>query len=149
MPNSSSSNSRSSNSSPSTKACGRKTGVCAGAQPSWRSRTTSWPTRCGTRWRGSKPSSRNCRKAETMDVEALDIQLLGKEYRVSVKPEEREDLLQAVRYVDEKLADVAARTQSGGEKLAVMTALNIAHEFLQFQRVGGVDLQSSKRRIGL
>jgi cell division protein ZapA len=82
-------------------------------------------------------------------MEALDIKLLGKEYHVSVKPEERDGLLQAVRYVDEKLAELAAKTQSGGEKLAVMTALNIAHEFLQFQYAGGVDLQSSRRRIGL
>jgi len=82
-------------------------------------------------------------------MEALDIKLLGKEYRVSVKPEEKEGLLQAVRYVDEKLADLATKTQSGGEKLAIMTALNIAHEFLQFQLAGGVDLQSSRRRIGL
>ena len=82
-------------------------------------------------------------------MEALDIKLLGKEYRVSVKSEERDGLLQAVRYVDEKLAELAAKTQSGGEKLAVMTALNIAHEFLQFQHAGGVDLQSSRRRIGL
>ena len=81
-------------------------------------------------------------------MEALDITLLGKEYRVNVKPEERDALLQAVRYVDEKLADLAAKTQSGGEKLLVMTALNIAHEFLQYQLAGGVDLQSSKRRIG-
>jgi cell division protein ZapA len=82
-------------------------------------------------------------------MEALDIKLLGKEYHVSVKPEERDGLLQAVRYVDEKLAELATKTQSGGEKLAVMTALNIAHEFLQFQLAGGVDLQSSKRRISL
>lgn len=81
-------------------------------------------------------------------MEALDIKLLGKEYRVSVKAEDREDLLLAVRYLDEKLTELAAKTQSGGEKLAVMTALNIAHEFVQFQHNGGVDLQSSKRRIG-
>lgn len=82
-------------------------------------------------------------------MEALDIKLLGKEYHVSVKPEERDALLQAVRYVDEKMAELAAKTQSGGEKLLVMTALNIAHEFLQYQLAGGVDLQASKRRIGL
>src|SRR5574337_129848 len=82
-------------------------------------------------------------------MEALDIKLLGRSYHVSVKPEERDALLQAVRYVDEKMAELAAKTQSGGEKLLVMTALNIAHEFLQYQLAGGVDLQASKRRIGL
>jgi cell division protein ZapA len=82
-------------------------------------------------------------------MDALDIKLLGKDYHVSVSPEDRDGLLQAVRYVDEKLTEVAGKTQSGGEKLAIMTALNIAHEFLQFQLTGGVDLQSSRRRIDL
>ena len=30
-----------------------------------------------------------------------------------------------------------------------MTALNIAHEYLQFQRTGGFDMPALKRRIGL
>ena len=81
-------------------------------------------------------------------MESIDICLLGKDYRVSVRPEEREGLMAAVRYLDEKLTALAGKTQSGGEKLAVMTALNIAHEFLLFQRSGGVDLPEMKRRIG-
>ncbi|MBL8437029.1 MAG: cell division protein ZapA [Zoogloeaceae bacterium] len=80
-------------------------------------------------------------------MEALDIRLLGKEYRVNVTPEDRDALQEAVRLLGDKLTEVAARTQSGGERLLVMTALNIAHEFIQFQRQGGVDLQASKRRI--
>ena len=82
-------------------------------------------------------------------METLEIKLLGREYRVSCPPEEREGLLAAVRFLDEKLTDLAAKTNSAGEKLAMMTALNITHEYLQFQRAGGFDIPAMKRRIGL
>lgn len=84
-----------------------------------------------------------------MATDILDITLLGKAYSVSCRPEDREGLLAAVSYLDEKLNSLAAKTHSSGEKLAVMTALNIAHEFLQFQRSGGFDMQAVKRRISL
>lgn len=78
----------------------------------------------------------------------LDITLLGREYRVACPPEERDALLKAASYVDEKMRDLGAKTHSGGEKLAVMTALNIAHELLQLKLPGGIDLQDFRRRIG-
>lgn len=60
----------------------------------------------------------------------LDITLLGREYRVACLPEERESLLAAVALVDAKMAEIAAQTKSTGERLATMTALNLAHELL-------------------
>ena len=80
-------------------------------------------------------------------MEQLDIKLLGREYRVGCKPEEKEGLLAAVTFLDGKMRDLADKTNSAGERLAVMTALNIAHEFLQFQRAGGFDIPTLKRRI--
>ena len=97
----------------------------------------------------------------TMPNEAnyLDITLLGKEYRVACPPEEHDALLAAVAYVDEKMHDIAEKTKSNiSERIAVMAALNIAHEHLS-QRppamatpsVGGpetgVDFGAVKRRI--
>ncbi|BAL26159.1 cell division protein ZapA [Azoarcus sp. KH32C] len=84
-----------------------------------------------------------------MPSDTLDITLLGKAYSVACRPEDKDGLLAAVAFLDEKLNSLASRTGSSGEKLAVMTALNIAHEFLQFQRAGGFDMQAAKRRIGL
>ncbi|QID19180.1 cell division protein ZapA [Nitrogeniibacter mangrovi] len=80
-------------------------------------------------------------------MDTLDITLLGKEYRVGCRPEEREALEAAVRFLEEKFIDLGAKTQASGEKLAVMTALNVAHEYLQFQRSGGFDMPGLKRRI--
>jgi cell division protein ZapA len=79
----------------------------------------------------------------------LDISLLGREYRIACPPEEKELLMAAVKYLDERMDELSSKTQSGGEKLAVMTALNIAHDFLLYQRGHGIDMPAIKRRIGL
>lgn len=84
-----------------------------------------------------------------MHNDMLDIKLLGREYRVACKPQERDALLEAVAYLDQKLRDAAVKTNASGEKLAIMTALNVTHEFLAFQRSGGFDMPALKRRIGL
>jgi cell division protein ZapA len=82
-------------------------------------------------------------------AENLTISLLGKEYQVSCREEEKPGLLAAVAYVNERLNDAESKTHASGERLAVMTALNIAHEFLQFQQGRGFDLPATKRRIEL
>ena len=84
-----------------------------------------------------------------MSAEHLDMTLLGKEYRISCTAETRDELLATVAFLDDKLREIGARTGSSGEKLAVMTALNIAHEVLQHQRGNGFDMPGMKRRIGL
>jgi len=67
----------------------------------------------------------------TNETNHLDITLLGKEYRVACPPDEHDALLSAVAYVDEKMRDIAEKTRSRiAERIAVMAALNIAHEYL-------------------
>jgi cell division protein ZapA len=67
----------------------------------------------------------------------LDITLLGKEYRVACPPAEHDALLAAVAYVDEKMHDIAEKTKSNiSERIAVMAALNIAHEHLSQRSLG-------------
>ncbi|MDR1228982.1 MAG: cell division protein ZapA [Azoarcus sp.] len=82
------------------------------------------------------------------DAEALDINLLGKDYHVSCTAREKESLLEAVAYLGERFGEMAKKTHAGGETLAVMTALNIAHDFLQLLHGRGFDLPTLKRRIG-
>ena len=61
----------------------------------------------------------------------IDVNIMGREYRVACKAEEREGLLAAVTLVDNKMRDIAQRTKSTiAERVAVMAALNIAHEHL-------------------
>jgi cell division protein ZapA len=90
----------------------------------------------------------------------LDISLLGKEYRVACPPAERDALLRAVAYVDAKMHAIAEKTKSNmAERIAVMVALNIAHEHLsqtadaaslpvsKSQTATGLDFAEAKRRI--
>jgi len=89
----------------------------------------------------------------------LDITLLGKEYRVACPPEERDALLEAVVFVDAKMHEIAEKTRSNiSERIAVMAALNIAHEHLTSRKEttvrpemggieSGVDIDAVKRRI--
>lgn len=60
----------------------------------------------------------------------LDIKLRGRDYQVSCASEDREALLAAVAHVEARMEELAQRTRGSGERLAVMTALNLAHELL-------------------
>lgn len=58
----------------------------------------------------------------------LDIKIQGREYRVACAPEEIDSLQAAAALLDAKMSEIAKATRSTGERLAVMTALNLAHE---------------------
>ena len=82
----------------------------------------------------------------------LDVKIMGREYRVACSAEERDALLSAVDLVDNKMREVAQRTKSTiAERVAVMAALNLAHELLSGApaqpAVEAVDTSDAKRRI--
>ena len=85
----------------------------------------------------------------------LDVKIMGRDYRVACTPEERDALLAAVDLVDGKMREIAQRTKSTiAERVAVMAALNIAHEHLSMPPVAvekevdyAVDTSDAKRRI--
>jgi cell division protein ZapA len=58
----------------------------------------------------------------------LDIKIQGREYRVACPPEEVESLQSAAELLNARLNEIANATKSTGERLAIMTALNLAHE---------------------
>lgn len=78
----------------------------------------------------------------------LEVSILGRSYKVACEDGEREALLQAVAYVDGKMGEIRASGKiAGTERIAVMVALNIAHELLSTKLGGGFDLGQAKRRI--
>jgi cell division protein ZapA len=79
----------------------------------------------------------------------LDITLLGKEYRVACPPDQRAALLNAAAYVDGKMRDIAEKTKSNlAERVAVMAALNIAHEHLGLNQETSAENQKIESEIG-
>ncbi len=81
-------------------------------------------------------------------AKTIEVTLLGRSYRVACTDDERESLLQAVAYLDAKMGEIKnAGKVAGTERIAVMAALNIAHELLSVRVGGGVDLGQAKRRL--
>ena len=60
----------------------------------------------------------------------------------------RAALMEAVAYLDGKMAEIKkAGKVSGTDRIAVMAALNIAHELLSLKVGNGFDIGQAKRRI--
>jgi len=64
----------------------------------------------------------------------VKVLLLGKEYPVVCGREEEHELRAAARYLDDKMRKIRDGGRIiGTERIAVMAALNIAHELIQAQ----------------
>jgi cell division protein ZapA len=78
----------------------------------------------------------------------VEVNLLGRSYRVACSDGEREALMQAVTYLDTKMDEIRkAGKVVGTERIAVMAALNVAHELLSVKLGGGFDVGQAKQRI--
>jgi cell division protein ZapA len=87
-------------------------------------------------------------KRATDGAKTIEVTLLGRSYRVACGDDEREALLQAVAYLEAKMNEIKqAGKVAGTERIAVMAALNIAHELLSMRLGEGFDLGEAKRRI--
>ena len=81
-------------------------------------------------------------------AKTIEVTLLGRSYRVACGDDEREALLQAVAYLEGKMGEIKKSGKvAGTERIAVMAALNIAHEFLTTKVGGGFDIAEIKRRM--
>ena len=78
----------------------------------------------------------------------IDVNILDREFRVACPPDERAELLDAVAYLDQKMREIRdAGKIASVERIAIMAALNIAHELLTTRVGGGFDLAELKRRM--
>lgn len=61
----------------------------------------------------------------------VTVRILERDYQIGCPPEEREALLNAADYLSQQMTEVRDSGRVVGvERIAVMVALNIAHEFL-------------------
>lgn len=95
----------------------------------------------------------------------LDIKILGREFKVACKEDERADLLDAVAFVDRQMREIRDGSKTAGvDRVAVMAALNIANDLLRERKAsppaaapvatapqastsGSVDEGAARRRI--
>jgi cell division protein ZapA len=84
----------------------------------------------------------------TEGAKTVEVTLLGRTYRVACADGEREALMQAVAYLDGKMSEIRkAGKVMGAERIAVMAALNVAHELLSMKVGAGFDMGQAKRRL--
>jgi len=82
------------------------------------------------------------------DSKGLQINVMGREFRVACAENEQKGLLEAVDYLNKKMAEIRDNGKVIGlERIAIMAALNISHELLS-TKVGGFDIAELKRRMG-
>ncbi|HYQ39568.1 MAG TPA: cell division protein ZapA [Pseudomonas sp.] len=62
----------------------------------------------------------------------VTVQILDKDYPIACPPQQRANLENAARYLDGKMREIRNSGKViGAERIAVLAALNIAHELLQ------------------
>ncbi|MGM0535228.1 MAG: cell division protein ZapA [Pseudomonadota bacterium] len=80
-----------------------------------------------------------------------DITLLERSYAIACPPEEQDKLERAARYLDRAMQGIHSRGRViDREKIAIMAALNIAHELLEAlddQRAGEQSLNELNARL--
>ena len=85
----------------------------------------------------------------------LDVTIFGRQYKVACSENERAELAEAVAYLDRKMREIRDRGKVAGiDRIAVMAALNIAHELLHERRAhaavappAAIDDEVARRRI--
>ena len=68
-------------------------------------------------------------------AEPVTVHILDREYLIACTPDERDGLLAAASYLDGKMREVRAAARApGAERIAVLAALNIAHELVTLKQ---------------
>ena len=66
------------------------------------------------------------------DAQPINISILDKDYKVACPPGEQSALLESAKFLDSKMREVRdSGTIMGSERIAVITALNIAADLLK------------------
>ena len=82
------------------------------------------------------------------EPKTLQITIMGREFRVACPEDEQAGLLEAVDYLNRKMLEIRDGGKIIGlERIAIMAALNVAHEMLTMKVGGGFDLGDVKRRM--
>jgi cell division protein ZapA len=76
----------------------------------------------------------------------VSVRILEKEYQVACLPEERSELLDSAEFLNGKMKDIRdAGNIVGLDRIAVMAALNLAHELLKRNRNEAIENEVTER----
>jgi cell division protein ZapA len=81
--------------------------------------------------------------------EPVSIRVLDREYTVGVEPDERDSLMAAAKLLDAKMRDVrGANRMAAVDRVAVLAALNLAHELQQLRNDNNARDRELTRTLG-
>jgi cell division protein ZapA len=81
-------------------------------------------------------------------MEQLSLTILGREYRVACQPEEQAVLRACAAQVDQKMTAIRDTGKvMGADRIAVMAALQIAHENYSAKNADGLEVGELGRRL--
>lgn len=81
--------------------------------------------------------------------EVVNVRVMDRDYSVGCEPEERDDLVAAARMLDQRMRDIRGNNRMAAiERVAVLAALNLAHELQQTRHQGGVLGDEFDRTLG-
>ncbi|MEI7446651.1 MAG: cell division protein ZapA [Burkholderiales bacterium] len=82
-------------------------------------------------------------------MDQIDVRILDRDYRLAVPADEKARLLDAVRVVDEKMRSIRdAGRVAGVDRIAVMAALQLAHDLIDAREAAAAAPQAdASRRI--
>jgi cell division protein ZapA len=67
--------------------------------------------------------------------EPVALRLIDREFLIACAPEERDGLLEAAGFLDRKMRELRANAKAPSfERLAVLTAISVTHEFLTLRK---------------
>ena len=70
--------------------------------------------------------------------EQIDVKILDRDYRLAVGTDDKPQLLEAVKLVDDRMRAIKDGGRVAGmDRVAVMAALQLAHELISAQTAGG------------
>ena len=83
-----------------------------------------------------------------MSSEPVNIRILDREYTVGVEPDARDSLMAAAKLLDGKMREVrGANRMAAVDRIAVLAALNLAHELQQLREAGDGDAREVSRTL--
>ena len=84
------------------------------------------------------------------ESDAIKVHILDKEYLVNCPEGEQNALVASAKYLNDKMLNIRESGKVVGiDRIAVMTALNLAHEVVETGGIAaGTDLDSCGKRIG-
>ncbi len=82
------------------------------------------------------------------DSNAINIKIMGKDYLVACSENEKQELIRSAEYLNDKMSEIRDSGKIiGTDRIAVMAALNIAHELLNQENNEDISQNAIRSRI--